>query len=72
MFADSSLMLRLSAVANEINYGESILMKKGETGPFRGSVRNRRITQKSKIVPTQLPHAPEPTAPESMYDEVMV
>ncbi len=72
MFADSSLMLRLSAVANKMNYGESILMKKGDTGPFRRSVKKCRMTQKSKIVPTQLPRAPEPTAPESTYDEVMV
>ena len=72
MFADGSLMLRLSVVTNEMNYGESILMKKGKTGPFRRSVKNCQTTQKSKLVPTQLPRAPEPTAPESMYDKVMV
>ncbi len=65
-------MLCLSAVANEMNYGESILMRKGQKGPFRRAVKNRRMTQNPKIAQTQLPYAPEPTAPESMYDEVMV
>ena len=68
MFADSSLMIRLSAVTNEMNYGERILIERGHQGPFRRSVKNHRADKASAYSV----NVPEPSAPDSMYDEVMV
>ena len=68
MFADSSLMTQLSVVTNDMNYGESILIEKGEQGPFRRAVKNHHVNKNQQ----HFAEAPEPSAPESMYDEVMV